>query len=229
MPYADQGDDRGGFHEIEMSAEAAEQRPNAIDEGGGGTERDQGVHVRVSDLQLVPCAAVEGGAGDGLDDTRQREGTPLEPRRHAEPESPFADHQWQGAEDADPQIQFPPPQPGFAAPAPAGFEHLRSVTLRFNRLNHGRNVLRRICRPSHQGLVGLETDHRTPDSGNVLDRPGDVPGAIGAGHARDGQFSDGLVCRPFGPPLVQVQCWFSRHCWSPAYTSEAQNPVTGLF
>jgi hypothetical protein len=50
---ADERDDRGGLHEINVAARAAEQRPGAVAERGRGTERDERVHVGAADFELA--------------------------------------------------------------------------------------------------------------------------------------------------------------------------------
>src|SRR5690242_17674626 len=59
---ADQGNDGGGFHEIEMAARVRQQRPRAVTKRGCRAERDQRVHVRLADLDLPPGAAIKLGA-----------------------------------------------------------------------------------------------------------------------------------------------------------------------
>src|SRR5262245_42819802 len=107
MAEADERDDGGGLHEIEVTAEAAEQRPCAIPERSGGAERHQQVHVCTAGFELVPTAAIEASAGNDLHHGRQTKRKPLEPRRGPESESPFAQHQRSGSEHSYPQVKLP--------------------------------------------------------------------------------------------------------------------------
>ncbi len=52
MADADERDDGGGFHEIEMSARAAQQRPRAVTKRRCRAERDERVHVGTADFEL---------------------------------------------------------------------------------------------------------------------------------------------------------------------------------
>src|ERR1035438_6498511 len=73
MPQADESDNRGGFHEIDVATETAKQSPCAISESGGRAERHEGVHVGATDLELVPCAAIEARASEDLHYAGQRQ------------------------------------------------------------------------------------------------------------------------------------------------------------
>src|ERR1039458_10573598 len=86
MPQADESDNRGGFHEIDVATETAKQSPRAISESGTRSQRHEGVHVGATDFDLVPCAAIEARASEDLHDAGQRQGAPLEPGRQTKSE-----------------------------------------------------------------------------------------------------------------------------------------------
>lgn len=187
MPQADERDNRGGLHEIEVAAETSEQGPRAVGEGGGGAQRDKGVHVGAANLELSPRAAVELRTSDDLHHAGQRQRTPLEPGRQAEPEHPLSQHQRRGAEDAYPQVELPAAQFTLARLGRMGFGDTGTVTRFFNRLDDGGNTCLSARRPAHGGLVGFEAYDSAVDAGHALDGLGHVPGAVGARHAGDSQ------------------------------------------
>src|ERR1051325_7487535 len=79
VPDADEGDDRGGFHEIKMTALPCEQCPRAIRKRGRRTERYQRVHIRTAHFELIPCATIKLSASDKLHRARERERKPSKP------------------------------------------------------------------------------------------------------------------------------------------------------
>src|ERR1017187_2030820 len=109
---ADKRNDGGGFHEINVSARAAEQSPSAVTKRGRGTERDERVHVGAANFDLPPRAAIKLRATKNLHGTGQREREPLKPRRHGEMENPFANHQHGSDGQAKNQVPLPVALPG---------------------------------------------------------------------------------------------------------------------
>lgn len=107
MAEADEADDGGGFHEVEMAAVSREEGPCAIAEGRGGTEGDEEVHVGAAGFQLPPRPAIEGGAGENLDQCCQREREPWKPGRLVETKDPFANHQEEGHDYTQPKSPLP--------------------------------------------------------------------------------------------------------------------------
>ena len=185
---ADERDDGGGFHEIEMAAHAAQQRPRAVAKRGRRTERDERVHVRAADFELVPRAAIKFCPGKNLHHPGQRKGKPLKPRLHAEAENPFANHQRGGNGDAEPEIDLPVRVFGFAAGGSVGLDFLCRVTGFLNGLDDGGNILLRAGIPAHRCAAGFEQHRGAAHAGHALNRLGDVPRAVVAVHAADKQF-----------------------------------------
>src|SRR5438046_7432260 len=107
MSQADERDDGRGFHEINVPALSAEQRPSAVAKRRRRTERDERVHVRAANLELPPGTAVELRASKNLHSPGQRERHPLKPPLQAPAENPLTPHQRHRAEYAEPQIQMP--------------------------------------------------------------------------------------------------------------------------
>ena len=152
---ADERDDGGGFHEINMAAHTTKQRPCAVAKRGRRTEGDERVHVRAADFELVPRAAVKFPPGENLDRAGQRKGKPLKPRLQAEAETPFANHQRGGNGDAEPEIDLPVRGFGFATGGSVGLDFLRRVTGFLNGLDDRGNVLLRAGIPAHRCASGI--------------------------------------------------------------------------
>ena len=194
----DKRNDGGGFHEIEMTISAAEQRPRAVAKRGCGTERDERVHVRVADFELVPRASIKFRPGKNLDCAGQGKGKPLKPRLDGEMEIPFANHQRGGDSDAKPKIDLPVCGSGFAAGGSVGLDFLRRVTGFLNGLDDSGNVLLRAGIPADGCASGIQCHHGATDAGYPLDRLGDVPHAIIAVHAANQKFRRAGILRWIG-------------------------------
>src|SRR5438132_6920715 len=95
MARADEGDDRRGFHEVEMAGRAGQQTPEAEAERRAGAERDERVHVRAAALKLAPRPAEKTRTADGHHRRREGESDPLEPLAHAPAEDPFTNDERQ--------------------------------------------------------------------------------------------------------------------------------------
>src|SRR5437016_14399334 len=107
MARADERDDGGGLHEIEMTWPAAEESPDAVAERGGGTQRHERVHVRSAALELAPCAAEKTRPAHDHHRRRKGEPDPLEPVAHAPAEEPFANDERQGERRAQDDVESP--------------------------------------------------------------------------------------------------------------------------
>ena len=149
MPGADERNDRGGLHEINVAASAAEQSPRAVRKGGRRAQRHQRVHVRAANLELAPRTAVEPGAGQNLHRAREDETAPVEPPRHAKAQYPFPQHKRHCAKRADPQIQLPAIPFGRDRFPRRCFNHAGAVARLFDGLDDCVDILRRAGGPAH--------------------------------------------------------------------------------
>src|SRR5690242_14180910 len=95
MPGADQRDDRGRLHEVEVPMPAGEQAPQAEAERRAGAERDERVHVRAAAFELAPGAAEKPPTAHGHHRRGQGETDPFEGVTRAPAEDPFADDERQ--------------------------------------------------------------------------------------------------------------------------------------
>ena len=206
MTRADERDDGGGFHEINVPARAAEQSPGTIAERGRRAEGDEGVHVGAADFELVPRAAVKSRAGENLDGAGQRKGEPLKPRLQAEAENPFANHEESGDEDAQPQVELPVLVSGFAAGGSVSLDFLRFVTGLFDGCDDGGDILLRAGIPTHRGAPAFKHHRRAVDAGHALNGVGHVPRAVLAIHAGDEQFRRGGIL-----PGIRFGCMWRLH------------------
>src|SRR6266850_3287331 len=127
MPDANERDDRGGFHEVKVPADTAEQGPRAVGKGARRTEGHERVHIRAARLELAPGTAIKRRTGENLDEARQRKRKPLKPTLYGQSENPLADHQWRRPENADPQIHLPAGEFVFAVLMGMDFGHARLI------------------------------------------------------------------------------------------------------
>src|ERR1019366_7929092 len=169
MPQADESDNRGGFHEIDVATETAKQSPRAISESGGRAERHEGVHVGATDFELVPCA------------------------------------------------QFALTRFGCMLIGDTG-----TVARVLDSLDHGGNTGFSPRRPADRGLIGFEAHSRAADATHTLDGLGHVPGAIAAGHARDGEFGPGWRDRLHIALWFQFGRQFSPHSLDRVYANKEE-------
>src|ERR1035441_10147830 len=202
MSQADESDNRGGLHEIHVATQSAEQSPRAISESGGRAKRHEGVHVGATDLELVPCAAIEARASEDLHYAGQRQRKPAEPGRQAKSEHPFSQHERRGAEGAYPKVELPGAQFALTRFGCLLIGDAGVVARVLDSLDHGGNTGFSSRRPTHGGMISFEAYSRAADATHTLDGLGHVPGAIAAGHARDGEFGPGWRDR------LRIALWF---------------------
>ena len=191
MPQADERDDGGRLHEIDVAGRMAEQHPCAIGKSRRRAQRHEGVHVRAARFELTPCAAIKPGSGENLDHAGQREGSPTKPFCCPKPQQPFPDNQRHAAERPEPKVEPPPCEHGLA-----GFFRLgrldrpaREPRLR-HRPEHGGDIQRGAGRPTHGSFLRLEAHCRTLDPGHGLNGLGHMPRAVAARHAADAERCD---------------------------------------
>src|SRR5687767_9546221 len=109
MPHADERDDRGGLHEIQVRV--LEERPYAVGVGSGGAERNQRVHVGTAHLELLPGATIKARAASELHQRGESESQPLEPTFYRPTENPFTNHEKGRYWNSQRQIQPPAARP----------------------------------------------------------------------------------------------------------------------
>ena len=166
--------------------------------------------LEAADFELPPRAAIKLRAAKNLHDARQRQGKPMKPRLAGEVENPLARHERGGDGDAQPQIELPVLSPGFPAGAACAAgcrRHFpRLETRPFDGFNDGGDVSRRAGIPAHRRRFVVQRNHGAADAGDGLDRFGDMPRAVGAGHAADPQFRHGGIL-----PGVRFHCGWRLH------------------
>ena len=104
---ADERDDRGRFHEVEMFVPAVEQTPDAVAERCAGTEGHERVHVRAAALELAPRPAEKPRAANGHHRRREGEADPFERLAHAPAQDPFAEDERQCERGTKNHGEFP--------------------------------------------------------------------------------------------------------------------------
>jgi hypothetical protein len=144
----DERDDGGSFHEIDVPALSAEQRPRAVAKRRRRAERDERIHIRAADFELPPRAAIKLCAGKNLHHAGQRKGQPLKPWFHAQAENPFAGHQRGHAEHSEPQVQMPAGLLVFAVIVSVRLNGFGPVAGILDRGDGGWHIGRGVLRPS---------------------------------------------------------------------------------
>ena len=174
MARADERNDGGGFHEIKMSACAAQQSPRAVTKRRGRAERDERVHVGTADFELPPRAAVKLRATKNLHDACERKRKPLKPPAH---------HQQTRDGDAEPQIELPVFVFGFVTGTRASLHLFCLIACFDDGFNDRRDFLLRAGIPAHRRALIFQRNGRAADAGHALNRFGDVTCAVAARHA----------------------------------------------
>ncbi len=189
VAHADQRDDGGRFHEIEMSARAGEERPNAVAEGRRRTQRHQRVHVRPAQFQLSPRAPVKRSAAINLHRRRQRKRQPMKPGRHAQPKNPFARHQRRRAQKAGDHVVTPTVQGRGPFRLISRRGRFGLVTRRAHRCGQSGNIRGRARLPADPRPALRQRNIGPGHARNALQRLRNVPRAVGAVHPPDLQFA----------------------------------------
>ncbi len=187
MAEADDRDDGGGFHKVEMPAMSAQERPNAVGVSRGGAERNQGVHIGLPALELPPGSLVKARAGEYLHQSGQPERQPSEPRGHPQAKNPFAEHQQQRARQAKPQARLPAASDGDSRPGVCRRRHGGLIPGLFNRGDNTAGIILDPWLPLNRKRAPLQIHIGRTHPGNAAGRLADMAGAVGASHAFDQQ------------------------------------------
>ncbi len=190
MADTDERDDGCSFHEIDVPALSAEQRPRAVAKRRRRAERDERVHIRAADFELPPRAAIKLCAGKNLHHAGQCEGQPLKPRIHAQAENPFTGHQRHRAEHPEPQIQVPAGLLVFAVIVSGGLNGFSLVAGISNRGDDAGHVGLGVPSPADGRTLRVEHHRCATHARHALEGFGHVPGAVAASHAAHQQFGD---------------------------------------
>ena len=191
MAGADERDDRRRLHEVEMPACAAQQRPRAVTECRGGTERHEGVHVGGADKQLPPGAAIELRPAPDLHPAGEGKGQPAEPVHVHEAKAPFARHEQGGHRQTDEERPLPVGLAGRGIAGSGGGEFPGGIAGLFDGGDQGGEILFRSGIPADGEAAGGDLGGSTVDAGNGLRGRGDFAGAVAARHAADVQAGGG--------------------------------------
>ena len=185
-----------------MSVRAAQQGPCAVAERRRGSQRHQRVHVGGTHLQLPPRAGIKLRSADRLHHARQNKRQPLKPRRHAEPQNPFAHHQDAG--DAQPQNQIPLPMALFGRCfAGLGDGHfLRGEARAGDGRDDGGKIYFSGRIPADGGASAGDIGGNAVNSRHFPRRFHDFSGTVVASHAADLEIGGRT-----GTGLVRFQSW----------------------
>ena len=109
-------------------------------------------------------------------------------------EEPIADHERDGAGDAQPQRDLPTGEfMGAMIVALVGGGQFRAVAFLIESLDERGNVTIGVGSPMDRGRAGIEADRDAANAGDGLDGIGHVARTIAARHAADEQFGGGAT------------------------------------